>query len=169
MTKTLRPSLILAAVVLPWTTALRAQAVPAAPAVQLAPLRVTADLWESPLDRIPASVSVYDGTGLREGVRHFGDLVDQIPNLTWTGGTSRPRFLQIRGIGDPDAVAASVSAIVQNSASTIDVKTGSVVKGAKNVAIRATGEGAANFAGFIPRSGSWGWSLTRPKYVLRMN
>ena len=36
-------------------------------------------------------------------------------------------------------------------------------------AIRATGEGAANFAGFIPRSGSWGWSLTRPKYVLRMN
>ena len=76
-----------------------AQAVPAAPAVQLAPLRVTADLWESSLDRIPASVSVYDGTALRDGVRHFGDLVDQIPNLTWTGGTSRPRYLQIRGIG----------------------------------------------------------------------
>ncbi len=36
-------------------------------------------------------------------------------------------------------------------------------------ALRATGEGAANFAGYIPRSGSWGWSLTRPKYVLRMN
>ena len=78
----------------------RSQAVPAAPAVQLAPLRVTADLWESPLDRIPASVSVYDGTALRDGVRHFGDLVDQIPNLTWTGGTSRPRYLQIRGIGE---------------------------------------------------------------------
>ena len=100
MTKTLRHHLILAAFVLPWTTALRAQAVPAAPAVQLAPLRVTADLWESSLDRIPASVSVYDGTALRDGVRHFGDLVDQIPNLTWTGGTSRPRYLQIRGIGE---------------------------------------------------------------------
>ncbi len=36
-------------------------------------------------------------------------------------------------------------------------------------ALRATGEGAANFAGYVPRSGSWGWSLTRPKYVLRMN
>ncbi|MBI5688541.1 MAG: TonB-dependent receptor [Verrucomicrobia bacterium] len=36
-------------------------------------------------------------------------------------------------------------------------------------AIRATGEGAANFAGYIPRSGSWGWSLNRPKYVVRMN
>ena len=70
-------------------------------AVKLDPVRVTADLWESPLARIPASVSVYDETALRGGsVRHFGDLVDQIPNLTWTGGTSRPRHLQIRGIGE---------------------------------------------------------------------
>jgi hypothetical protein len=35
--------------------------------------------------------------------------------------------------------------------------------------LRATGDGAANFAGYIPRSGSWGWSLNRPKYILRMN
>lgn len=69
--------------------------------VRLAPLRVTADLWETPLDRIPASVSVYDENALRAAsVRHFGDLVDQIPNLTWTGGTSRPRYFQIRGIGE---------------------------------------------------------------------
>jgi len=64
-------------------------------------LLVTADLWASPLDRIPASVSVFDEAALRAGnVRHFGDLVDQIPNLTSTGGTSRPRYLQIRGIGE---------------------------------------------------------------------
>ncbi len=69
--------------------------------VTLAPVRVTADLWESPLDRIPASVTVLDEAALRAGaVRHFGDLVDGIPNLTWTGGTSRPRYLQIRGIGE---------------------------------------------------------------------
>jgi iron complex outermembrane receptor protein len=84
--------------------AARAQVVPGlAPVapVKLAPVRVTADLWESPLDRMPASVSVYDETALRAGaVRHFGDLVDQIPNLTWTGGTSRPRYLQIRGVGE---------------------------------------------------------------------
>ncbi len=71
------------------------------PPVKLAPLRVTADLWEAPLERIPASVTVYDEAALRAGsVRHFGDLADQIPNLTWTGGTSRPRYLQIRGIGE---------------------------------------------------------------------
>ncbi len=64
-------------------------------------LLVTADLWTSPLDRIPASVSVFDEAALRAGsVRHFGDLIDQIPNLTATGGTSRPRYLQIRGIGE---------------------------------------------------------------------
>ena len=69
--------------------------------LKLEPLRVTADLWESPLERIPASVSVYDDQALRaRSIRHFGDLVDQIPNLTWTGGTSRPRYFQIRGVGE---------------------------------------------------------------------
>lgn len=80
---------------------------PAAPAasesevVRLEPIRVTADIWETPLEKISASVSVYDGAVLSsEGVRHFGDLANQIPNLTWTGGTSRPRYFQIRGIGE---------------------------------------------------------------------
>jgi outer membrane receptor protein involved in Fe transport len=69
--------------------------------VKLEPVRVTADLWESPLERIPGSVSIYDERALLAGsVRHFGDLADQIPNLTWTGGTSRPRYFQIRGIGE---------------------------------------------------------------------
>ena len=69
--------------------------------VTLAAVRVASDLWESPLARIPASVTVFDETALRAGaVRHFGDLTDQIPNLTFTGGTSRPRYFQIRGIGE---------------------------------------------------------------------
>jgi TonB-dependent receptor len=36
-------------------------------------------------------------------------------------------------------------------------------------ALRATGEGASNFAGYVPRTASWGVSLTRPKYNVRMN
>lgn len=90
------------------SSAARAQVVPAAPpsaagnaTVTLEPVRVTADLWESPLERIPASVTVYDQEALRaRSVRHFSDLADQIPNLTWSGGTSRPRYFQIRGIGE---------------------------------------------------------------------
>lgn len=89
------------------TLALRAQSASgpatagAASPVKLEPVLVTSDLWESPLARIPASVAVFDDDALRAGaVRHFGDLADQIPNLTWTGATSRPRYFQIRGIGE---------------------------------------------------------------------
>ena len=35
--------------------------------------------------------------------------------------------------------------------------------------VRATGEGADNFAGFIPRTASWGVSFTREKYNVRMH
>lgn len=78
-----------------------ATAASSAAPLTLEPLRVTGDLWESPLARIPASVSVYDEAALSSGaVRHFGDLADQVPNLTWSGGTSRPRYFQIRGVGE---------------------------------------------------------------------
>ena len=31
---------------------------------------------------------------------HFQNAIDQIPNLNFSGGTSRPRYFQIRGIGE---------------------------------------------------------------------
>ena len=31
---------------------------------------------------------------------HFQTLTDQVPNLNWAGGTSRPRYFQIRGVGE---------------------------------------------------------------------
>ncbi|MBI5770141.1 MAG: TonB-dependent receptor [Verrucomicrobia bacterium] len=69
--------------------------------LKLEPVLVTADLWEAPLARMSASVTVYDDAALRSGaVKHFADLADEIPNLTFTGATSRPRYLQIRGIGE---------------------------------------------------------------------
>ncbi len=40
---------------------------------------------------------------------------------------------------------------------------------ANGSAQRVIGDDTVSFAGFIPRSGSWGVSLTRPKYNLRMN
>jgi outer membrane receptor protein involved in Fe transport len=88
--------------VAPATPALAANASKgSAETVKLDAVRISSDLWESPLARIPASVTVFDETALRAGaVRHFGDLTDQIPNLTFTGGTSRPRYFQIRGIGE---------------------------------------------------------------------
>lgn len=50
---------------------------------------------------VPASVTVLDGATLqRGGQQHFEDVLAQVPNLNWAGGTSRPRYFQIRGIGE---------------------------------------------------------------------
>ncbi|MFU8848077.1 MAG: TonB-dependent receptor [Opitutales bacterium] len=68
---------------------------------ELAPVIVTGDLWQSELQKTTASVTVLDEAVLdNNGVQHFEDVINSIPNLTWTGGTSRPRYLQIRGIGE---------------------------------------------------------------------
>ncbi|MGB0258508.1 MAG: TonB-dependent receptor, partial [Coraliomargarita sp.] len=62
---------------------------------------VTGTLWESDLQKTTASITVIDENRLKSsGTQHFGDLVNAIPNLTWTGGSSRPRYIQIRGIGE---------------------------------------------------------------------
>ena len=62
---------------------------------------VTGTLWESELQNTTASVTVIDAESIRSsGTQHFGDLINSIPNLTWTGGSSRPRYIQIRGIGE---------------------------------------------------------------------
>jgi iron complex outermembrane recepter protein len=71
------------------------------PEESLAPLVVTADLWESELAKLPASVTVYDAETLdTPGISHFADLIERTPNLTFTGGTSRPRYFQLRGLGE---------------------------------------------------------------------
>jgi outer membrane receptor for ferrienterochelin and colicin len=62
---------------------------------------VTGDLWESELQKTTASVTVVDNERLqRSGTQHFGDLINAIPNLTWSATSSRPRYIQIRGIGE---------------------------------------------------------------------
>jgi outer membrane receptor protein involved in Fe transport len=71
------------------------------PLVDLDAVLVTAALWASPLEKTAASASVIGNESIQNGnVRHFADLMEQIPNLTATGGSSRPRYFQIRGIGE---------------------------------------------------------------------
>jgi outer membrane receptor protein involved in Fe transport len=145
--------------------------------IELEPVRVTADLWETPLEKIPASVSVYDGAELgAAGVRHFGDLANQIPNLTWTGGSSRPRYFQIRGIGEnsqfegesPDsAVAFKVDDLdftgLGGVGSTFDVRQVEVLRGPQAGAFGANAAGGViqivtkeptpHWTGFVEGSG----------------
>ncbi len=71
------------------------------PVTELETLVVTADLWSSELARTSASATVFSPEQLAaNGTQNFGDLVNATPNLTWTAGSSRARYFQIRGIGE---------------------------------------------------------------------
>lgn len=62
---------------------------------------VTATLREQRLIEVASSVSVLDERALQDaGQQHFEDVLASVPNLHWASATSRPRFFQIRGIGE---------------------------------------------------------------------
>ncbi|MEC8191006.1 MAG: TonB-dependent receptor plug domain-containing protein, partial [Verrucomicrobiota bacterium] len=78
------------------TSAYQAEAI-----YELPDVVVTGLLWESELQSTTASVSAIGSQSIqRSGAQHFEDIINKIPNLTWSGGSSRPRFIQIRGIGE---------------------------------------------------------------------
>src|SRR5690349_6709963 len=62
---------------------------------------VTADLRDRELRDLPASATVLDAHTLQmAGVQHFQDVIGLVPNLNFAAGTSRPRYFQLRGIGE---------------------------------------------------------------------
>jgi iron complex outermembrane recepter protein len=62
---------------------------------------VTATLRQQSLLATPVSITVLNERTLQDaGRQHFEDVLAAVPNLNWAGGTSRPRFFQIRGIGE---------------------------------------------------------------------
>jgi outer membrane receptor protein involved in Fe transport len=72
-----------------------------APDIVLEEVIVTGTLRQQQLDEVAASVTVLDSTTLRDaGQQHFQDVLALVPNLNWAGGTSRPRYFQIRGVGE---------------------------------------------------------------------
>jgi outer membrane receptor protein involved in Fe transport len=74
---------------------------PAAGSQVLEEVVVTATLREQSLLDTPVSITVLNERTLQDaGRQHFEDVLAAVPNLNWAGGTSRPRFFQIRGIGE---------------------------------------------------------------------
>jgi outer membrane receptor protein involved in Fe transport len=62
---------------------------------------VTAQLRERALRDLPVSATVLEAATLdAAGVQHFQDVMGLVPNLNWSAGTSRPRYFQLRGIGE---------------------------------------------------------------------
>ena len=67
----------------------------------LGEITITA-IWREPsVKQVPASVTVLDKRALADtGVQHFQDVLGLVPNLNWAAGSSRPRYFQLRGVGD---------------------------------------------------------------------
>jgi outer membrane receptor protein involved in Fe transport len=67
----------------------------------LGEITVTATWRETAIDEVPASITVLDRHALADtGVQHFQDVLGLVPNLNWAAGSSRPRYFQLRGVGD---------------------------------------------------------------------
>jgi len=62
---------------------------------------VTAGFRETPLMKSAGSISVLDDAVIKDrAARHFDETINTLPNVNFSGGGSRARFVQIRGVGD---------------------------------------------------------------------
>jgi outer membrane receptor protein involved in Fe transport len=66
-------------------------------------LVITADYRTVSIDEATTSVSLLSEETLKDAAeQHLEEVVNLIPNINWAGGSSRPRYFQIRGIGELD-------------------------------------------------------------------
>jgi iron complex outermembrane receptor protein len=71
------------------------------PASALEEIVVTATLREAPAASVPISVTVLDDEVLQDAaVQHFDEIALRVPNLNLAGEGARPRYFQLRGIGE---------------------------------------------------------------------
>ncbi len=64
-------------------------------------ITVKSGLINESFSRSTNSLTIIQQNNIRDsGADHFNAILDRIPNLNWAGGTSRPRYFQIRGIGE---------------------------------------------------------------------
>jgi outer membrane receptor protein involved in Fe transport len=90
-------------------------------AEELQPITVSADLRDSQLQEIPASISVQTSQDLMDqGAQHFEDILLKTPNVNFSGQSSRPRHIQIRGLGERDEYTGAPNASVGFAIDDID-------------------------------------------------
>jgi len=71
------------------------------PDQELEEIVVTASLRTAAIGDFPSSVTVLGAEVLEAaGLQHLQDVLGLVPNVNWSGGTSRPRYFQLRGVGE---------------------------------------------------------------------
>ncbi len=87
----------------------------------LDPIVVSADLREASEKDIAVSTTVKGEASLQdEGATHFQNVILEIPNVNFSGQTSRPRHIQIRGMGERDEYTGAPNASVGFTMDEID-------------------------------------------------
>lgn len=87
----------------------------------LSTITVSADLRQTSETDIAASVDILDEAELQDrGATHFGDVLLQTPNVNFSGQSSRPRHIQIRGMGERDEYTGAPNASVGFAVDDID-------------------------------------------------
>ncbi len=83
---------------------------------------VTADFRGTEIDKMPSSISIIDQQQIEdEGAQHFEDVLSSIANFNWSGATSRPRYFQIRGVGEQEDYKGAPNSSVGYVIDDIDV------------------------------------------------
>lgn len=88
---------------------------------ELDALTVNADLRNISQKDIASSVTILDELELQDrGATHFGDILLQLPNMNFSAEGSRPRHIQLRGMGERDEYTGAPNASVGFSVDDID-------------------------------------------------
>lgn len=122
--------------------------------------------FTTPLKEVPQSTTVVKGELLEEkGDTSFQSQIESVPNLTFAAGTARPRFFQIRGVGELEqyngapnpSVATIVDGIDFSGLGLItpmfDVEQVEVLRGPQSVRFGSSAlAGAINLRSYDPTS-----------------
>jgi len=126
---------------------------------QLAPLRVQSERTETRLPSFSSTTTRLDAGLLQDReAHHLQDAFGMVPNLTYAGATSRPRYFQLRGVGERSQFASegppnfSVGVLLDEidlsgfggAASLFDIRELQVLRGPQ-----ATAYGSKALAGLI--------------------
>ncbi|NKF50469.1 TonB-dependent receptor [Shewanella sp. WXL01] len=83
---------------------------------------VNADFNQINIERMPSSVTVIGEQQIKdEGAQHFEDVLNSIANFNWSGGSSRPRYFQIRGVGEQEQYQGAPNSSVGYVVDDIDL------------------------------------------------
>ena len=92
-------------------------------------IEVNSSFRQQSLAKAPASIVVISEQQINDqGMQHFEELLQSVANFNFSGGTSRPKYLQIRGVGERSEYRGAPNASVGfNVGSVIGLNVGSNV------------------------------------------